>query len=302
MNHKKRCGRRKKRGSRKILVWGLFWFFLILLMYYAIHYFSNSSNVNVLQTSRLKASIVDHLSLSQPNQTFIQTATKTLITAGFTVDYYKGEEVTVEFYRDLPTHDYDLIILRAHSALGADMRPPLALFTSEPYSKTKYVHEQLTGQVVRVTFYEGEEPKEPSYFGIGPEFVKQSMNGKFQKTIIIMMGCNGLTYTYMAEAFIEKGAEVYISWSYSVLASHTDLATTRLLQHFIIEKQTLREAGCKTFKEVGPDPSYKSLLLYYPLEAGNYTIQGIVGNPIPNIAEIKTRLLKIRATSQKTST
>ncbi|UCE15829.1 MAG: hypothetical protein JSV12_08210 [Candidatus Bathyarchaeota archaeon] len=153
------------------------------------------------------------------------------------------------------------------------MRPPLALFTSEPYSNTKHVYEQFTGQVGRVTFYEGEEPKEPSYFGIHSEFVKQSMKGKFQRTIIIMMGCNGLTYSYMAEAFIEKGARAYISWSNSVLASQTDLATTRLLQHFITENRTLKEAMRETFKEVGPDPLYKSFLLYYPLEAGNYTIK-----------------------------
>ena len=282
----------KKRGSRKTLVLGLFWFFLIILIYHAIYSFSHSSNVNTPQASRLKAAIVDHLSLSQPNQTFIQTSTNILETAGFTVDYYKGEEVTVEFYRNLPTHDYGLIILRVHSALRADnMGPPVGLFTSEPYSKTKYVYEQLTEQVARATFYEGEEPKEPSYFGIQPEFVKQSMKGKFQRTIIVMMGCNGLTYPYMAEAFIEKGASVYISWSNSVLASQTDLATTRLLQHFIVEKQSLKEAMRETFKEVGPDPSYKSLLLYYPLEAGNYTIQSIIGNLTPNIKEIKTQLI-----------
>ncbi|NIW13776.1 MAG: hypothetical protein GWN31_07570, partial [Candidatus Thorarchaeota archaeon] len=90
--------RMKKRGSRKTLVWGLLCFFLIILICYAIYSFSNSSNVNAPQASCLKVAIVDHLSLSQPNQTFIQTSTNILETAGFTVDYYKGEEVTVEFY------------------------------------------------------------------------------------------------------------------------------------------------------------------------------------------------------------
>jgi hypothetical protein len=82
----------------------------------------------------------------------------------------------------------------------------------------------------------------------------------------------------MAEAFVEKGAKVYISWSQPVSASHTDTATTQLLQHFFIEKLTLKESVQETFKEVGFDPAYNSLLIYYPLEVGDYTIQNIVGS------------------------
>ncbi len=225
------------------------------------------------QQSQPKAAIVDHLSLTAPNQTFTQTATNTLKKAGYTVDYYPGEEVTVEFYRNLPTHGYELMILRVHSTGMYGQ-----LFTSEPYSSTKYVYEQLTDQVLRFSFYE--EP--PYYFGISPLFVKRSMKGKFQDTTIIMMGCNGLRSTYMAEAFIEKGAKVYISWSDSVLASHTDQATINLLYHLILEKQTLRQAVQNALKEVGTDPVYGSLLVYYPLEVGEQTIEGITGNPKTN--------------------
>lgn len=281
MSRKKGCRRERKRGSRKTLAWGLFWFFLFILLCYGVYSFSHPSNVSVSQASGFKAAIVDQLSLSQPNQTFVQTATNILETAGFTVDYYKGEEVTVEFYKSLPTHYYGLIILRVHSALRVDSEPSVGLFTSEPYSKTKYLYEQLTEQVVRANFYEEGELKEPSYFGIQPGFVKQSMKEKFQRTIIIMMGCNGLTYPCMAEAFIEKGASVYISWTDSVLASHTDLATTRLLHHFVTQKRNLKEAVKETFREVGLDPSYGSLLLYYPLEAGKSTIQNVVGDLNP---------------------
>ena len=97
-----------------------------------------------------------------------------------------------------------------------------------------------------------------------------------------MMGCNGLTYTDMAKAFIEKGAKVYISWNESVLASHTDQATTHIFQHLILEKQSIKQALDNTMKVVGPDPAHKSLLIYYPIEAGNYTIQTIIGNIITN--------------------
>jgi len=64
-----------------------------------------STNQTTSNASQPKAAIVDHLSLTAPNQTFIETATNTLKQAGYTVDYYSGENITVEFYRNLPTHD-----------------------------------------------------------------------------------------------------------------------------------------------------------------------------------------------------
>jgi len=273
----------KKRGSRKTLVWGLFWFLLIILICYAIYSFS-LSNVDTPQASSLKAAIVDHLSLSQPNQTFIQTSTNILETAGFTVDYYKGEEVTVEFYRKLPSYGYSIIILRVHSTAteAQGTESPVTLFTSEIYSKAKYVSEQLASQLVSVSFSEEERERGIRYFGITPLFVSQAMRGRFQNTIIVMMGCEGLDNPLMAEAFVQRGAKVYISWNQGVLASHTDLATTHLLQHFLLEKRTLIESLRETFEEVGFDPVYESLLIYYPFDAGDCTIQNIMGDLNPD--------------------
>ncbi len=226
--------------------------------------------------SEPKAAIVDQLSLTYPNQTFVQTATNTLEQAGYTTDYYPGEQVTVEFYRNLPTHGYKIVVLRTHSALVSTDKPPVTLFTSEPYSQTAYVYEQLRDQVGWVTYrFERDTPKEPTYFGISPLFVKDSMNGEFQNSVIVMMGCNGLTYTDMAEAFIQRGAKVYISWSNAVLASHTDLATTRLLQHLLTDQRTVDEAIEDTYRDVGANLTYTSRLLAYPKEAEDYVVKSV---------------------------
>jgi len=115
------------------------------------------------------------------------------------------------------------------------------------------------------------------------------MKGRFQNTIIIMMGCNGLETTTMAQAFVDKGAKVYISWDKMVSASHTDLATTHLLQHLLIQKQTIKQAVEKTMKEVGPDMVYESKMLYYPLEAGDRTIQNITYNLTMKTIEISRK-------------
>ena len=90
--------------------------------------------------------------------------------------------------------------------------------------------------------------------------------------MIVMMGCHSLNHTDMAEAFLEKGAKVCIGWSDLVLLDRTDHATTQLLEHLIIEKQSIRQAVANTNDDVGPDPQYNSTILYYPAEAGNYLI------------------------------
>lgn len=220
------------------------------------------------QRFKLKAAIVDHLSLSTPNQSFIGKASTILRQAGYTVDYYSGEEVTVEFYRNLPTYGYSLVVLRVHSARGDTS---LSLFTSEQYSTRRYVYEQLDEQITAVGFTPYTEG-DPLYFGIGPRFIKLSMKGRFQNTLIVMMGCFGLTYSEMAESFTQKGAKVYISWSGDVLGVRNDPAIACLLQHLILEKQTVEKAVADTEKAFGPSPLDDSVLLYYPLEAGNYTI------------------------------
>jgi len=216
----------------------------------------------------LKAAIVDHLSLTVPNQTFVQIAATILTKANFTVDYFSGEKVTVNFYRNLPMGGYKLIILRVHSAVGPENNPPLALFTSELLDSRKYVKEQLTDQLQGVVFIPY-RPGDKHYFGIPPKFIRISMNGKLPNSVVIAMGCDSLTYTDMAQAFIEKGAKAYIGWNASVSASHTDTATISLLQHLITEKQTIKQAVENTMEEVGPDPTYKSQLTYYPLKAGD---------------------------------
>lgn len=228
-------------------------------------------------SSQPRAAIVDQLSLTFPNETFVETARETLRQAGYNVDYFPGENVTVEFYRNLPTLDYNIIMLRVHSALGSNMERPLALFTSEPYSTTKYVGEQLSDELVEVT-YDTQSSGSPSYFGIWPDFIRNGMNGRFQKSVIFLMGCNGMTYTDMAEAFIDRGAGVYIGWFGPVQASHTDSATERVLQSFLIGRRTLKESIQKMFMEIGADPAYRSLLIYYPSEAENRTIYEILGS------------------------
>jgi len=239
---------------------------IIIVPGYLIYSYLNSQQSNQppnddpLPTFQLKAAIVDQLSLTQPNQSFVQIATNILTDAGYAVNYYPGERVNIEFYRNLAKRNFKLILLRVHSLVSTkENKSFVELFTSEYYTVSKYYSEQLNERVTRVGYYQGEL----TYFGISNEFIKHSMNGQFNDTTVIMMGCDGLNTTVMAEAFTQKGAKVYVGWDGSVLSRHTDQATTRLLRYLITEKQMIKQAVESTMEKVGPDPDSRSMLLYY---------------------------------------
>ena len=222
----------------------------------------------------LRAAIVDQLSLTEPNPDFAEEVTDMLEGAGYTVDYYPGEQVTVDFYRDLPEHGYDLIVLRNHAArrpdvLASRLPDEAALFTSEAYDRDKYAEDQDALRLVKVRYPDSDEV----FFGVRSDFITSSMKGRFDGTTIVLMGCNGLTTSRTAEAFVEKGAKAVVGWSELVSASHTDEATERLLEHLVVDGQTLEEAVEKTMADVGPDPAYGSVLRIYPPEAAASTIR-----------------------------
>jgi hypothetical protein len=231
-------------------------------------------------TDEARAAIVDQLSLTEPNPAFVDKATDMLEQAGYTVDYYPGEKVTVDFYRELPSLGYELLIMRVHSAVpGKDLAiqstvaqatlerilasigEDALLFTSEPLDETKYVNERKALRVFPVHYY-GDDPRQ-EYFAVTSEFVRRSMRGQFDNATIVLMGCSGLAFDRTAAALQERGAGPVIGWSGLVSAAHTDAATERLLQHLLIDGLRTQDAVARTAQEVGPDPRYGSTLLVH---------------------------------------
>jgi hypothetical protein len=212
--------------------------------------------------SEKKAAIIDGLSTNYENNTFWWTAQDMLQQAGYTTYYYQGGSDTVDLYRSLATKGFEIIILRVHSALNPE-KTELALFTNEKWddnsARTTYLMDILNDRLIQV----GLQENSTGFFGIRRNFVT-AMEGKFENTIIIMMGCDGLKTQSMAEAFTQKGAKTYIAWDGPVTPQHVDEATIRLLQHLVLQKQTISEAVAKTVEEVGNDPYYGGTLRHYP--------------------------------------
>jgi hypothetical protein len=221
-------------------------------------------------TGNATAAIIDQLSSLQENEDFIGNVTRELEDYGFAVDVYKGNNITVEFYRQLPTRGYKLIIFRAHSGIleqDGEVMLRTVVFTNEEYTESRYALEQVYEQLVMGGACQGC----PMMFGITPKFVRaegvigqdKDMEGRFDDTVIIMMGCSGMALPDLAQAFIDKGASVYLAWDRSVELYYVDNATPYLVNQLCSGELTIREAVDNTMDVIGPDPNYGAELQYY---------------------------------------
>jgi hypothetical protein len=270
--------KRSKKLSRKQL-YGLVVVTLVVVSLLAVYSFYAQP------TSEFKAVLVDQLSLTWPNATFTEAMNNTLKASGYSLTYNEGSEVGVDFYRDLPTHGYKVILLRVHSALrqnDSKLTAPLDLFTSEPYSNKTHLDEQIPPHDwLDIVFYPGDSNR---YFGITDSFVYNAMRGSLQDAVVILMGCNGMDGRGYSRdiigALVYRGAKVVIGWNDTVSAYNTDIATEKLLNHLLLENKTIKNAVDETNNEVAGQE--KAELLYYPsrvypflrssVDVSNYTI------------------------------
>jgi len=270
----------KKQNKGKPLKKGLPWFAWLLIAlgiagivaFVRIYPIGQPSPNSV---EELRAVIVDQLSSMQENETFITNVTKELEDYGFEVDLYQGDEITVDFYRQLPTHGYELIIFRAHSGLLAEdeeIKVRTVLFTNEVYRWFRHYEEQMDDRLVMASVGEGH----PMVFGIPPKFITESMNAKFDDTVVIMMGCSGLFLEDLAEAFVAKDASIYIAWNGTVELYYVDEATPYLMRQLCSGNLTIKEVLDITMDVIGPDPEHGAGLKYYPPGIGDKTLEELI--------------------------
>src|SRR5712692_214899 len=127
-------------------------------------------------SSSHRAALIDELSVEYSDPGFLKNATKSLEAAGYAVDYYGPDKVTVGLFRDLPTKGYAIIIVRAHTA-------GQSIVTAEPYSQSAYVYEQLTDRLAEAYVQNG-----PPYFAVTAKFVLHEMQGQLPDSIVLIMG------------------------------------------------------------------------------------------------------------------
>jgi hypothetical protein len=224
------------------------------------------------------AAIIDQLYILESNPAFVSEATRLLESYGFEVDLWQGFDITVDFYRKLPSLGYKFIIFRVHSGIllsleeeGVKPLPTTYLFTAENYTTTRYITEQLTDKVSNAVMVEDY----PLVFAVNSEFIRD-IEGEFDNTVILAMGCESYSYDDMPAVFVEKGASAYVGWSYVVSLEYVDEVTLDLIGNLCTANLTLSQAITQTMDAHGRDPYFDAFLKYYPAESGDKTVKELI--------------------------
>ncbi|MGC8849828.1 MAG: hypothetical protein ACP5K1_07130 [Candidatus Bathyarchaeia archaeon] len=221
------------------------------------------------ETRAGRAAIVDQLGLRMPNPSFLGEAEDILRRAGFQVDVYPHDKVTVNLYREISAKGYSLIVFRVHMGVNDEAEDkPVGMFTAEPYNQFEYALEQLRDQVASAKAYNTTE----ILFAVSPKFIREATVLDYPGTVIILSGCFGLYSRPLPEAFTARGASTVIGWSGLVSSDHTDAAVVSLLKALCLERLSVEDAVAEVMREVGPDPENGSRLGYYPPNMGGYKL------------------------------
>jgi hypothetical protein len=199
-----------------------------------------------------------------PGEVFTSQCVELFESAGFEVDVLKGEEVSVAGIKRI-SGGYRIVIFRVHSTI---YHGKVWFFTGERYRQGRYVLEQLSEEV---------HPARPSQgsdylFAVGCDFVLHYLEDRFDGSLVVVMGCDGLSYHDLARAFEEVGASAYVSWDGPVSLGHTDEATLAMFRGLVDGGMCLREAVRYSMDLVGPDPRHDSTLSYYPDGGGAFEL------------------------------
>lgn len=240
-----------------------------------------------------RAVIIDQLHNDIPGTSFQTKATELLTTAGYEVDVFTTDELLVDFYKKLPLMNYEFIVVRSH-AIGSngpniDEDEPVAIFTGEKYRDDKYIHEQLSGQILKgapfqtsnvdvsvdlsqwnqsegaieiSTSWEFIDDSDP-YFLIGSKYVDEQMEGRFPNSVVVLAGCSTLSNPSLAKSFINRGASSVIGWSNLITSYNNDSTTLLVLENLLIKNMETQEAVQAAMEQNGHSNQYKAKLSYY---------------------------------------
>jgi len=97
---------------------------------------------NIASQTIPKAAIIDQLHDDIPNIPLQQRATELLEGAGYEVNLFTTKDITLDFYKRLPSMNYDFVMIRTHGAADENDNDSVTLFTGEKYQTDKYISEQ----------------------------------------------------------------------------------------------------------------------------------------------------------------
>ncbi len=240
----------------------------------AIKYLLEEKIINtpfsVLKQPRPLAVIIDQLHDFIPNPYFQEKAIQYLELAGYEVDVFTTEDITVEFYKTLPSLNYKYIVIRTHGLEDPKYNNGTFLFTGEKYTVNKYISEQLSGQLGKgapiyeeerlLIEQENETLEDQMYFLIGAKMVDELMVGEFEDTVILIGGCESLRNRDLAESLIWRGAADVIGWDRTIGSIENDRVMLAFLEKTLVDKEKIQDVIIELNDKYSSDLQFSSKL------------------------------------------
>jgi len=243
-----------------------------------------------------RAAIIDQLHDDIPSIYFQDRATELLETAGYEVELFTTKQLTVDFYKSLPSMNYEYIVFRTH-AIGnegpdASGKEPVSLFTGEKYRDDKYITEQLSGQISKGAPYMSSvldvsadlseltnsnntsieidvtasfqvvDDSNP-YFLIGSKYVDEIMEGRFHDSVLVLGGCSTLSSPTLAKSLINRGASSVIGWDNLVGSINNDNTILEFLENHLSNEMEIEDAVEAAMNKVPKVSQYNATFSYY---------------------------------------
>lgn len=240
----------------------------------AIKYLVEKKIINtpiaVLKQPRPQAVIIDQLHDSIPNKYFQEKATQYLELAGYQVDIITTEDITVDYYKNLPLMNYKYIVIRSHGLEDPKYNNGTFLFTGEKYTTKNYIYEQLSGQIGKgAPIYEQERLlieqenntlEDQMYFLVGSKMIDELMVGDFEDSIILIGGCESLRNRDLAESLIWRGAAHVIGWDRTIGSIENDRIMLEFLEKTLVDKQIIDDVVIDINTEFSSELQFSSKL------------------------------------------
>ena len=226
----------------------------------------------VKQADIKKAVIIDQLDRDLPNKSFQNQTMGYFTKAGYEVDLYTYDDITIDFLKNLPSMDYDFIVFRSHALAIYGDKPSSWIFTGEKYTPKKYIQEQLAKDLIsravpyRVTYAADlgyDTASKDRHFIVSAKFVKDLMIEKFPNSVIILGGCDTMAHSDFGQSFIERGASSVIGWNGLVDARVNDQVIMSLVKEILIEKSEIDDAVDSVMEDYLKDNNTDLRLKHY---------------------------------------
>ena len=175
------------------------------------------------------------------------------------MNYLSGDEVDVNTLK-LGPGSSALAVFRVHSGVF-DNRT--WLFTGEGYSESGHVIDQVRGLVHIARCSSTSE----LVFAVGPGFIHEYW-GDMDRCVIMLMGCESLDDTGLANVMVNRGASAVVGWKGPVSIDESDMVSLRLLEALI-----LGSSVGEAVEQVDVEFGLGGRLVFHPVEAYGFRLR-----------------------------